>query len=133
MGKSLIITEKPSVAQEFAKVLRVSGRNDGYIENGEYVISWCVGHLVGLVYPESYDMKYKKWRLEDLPFLPKEYKYDVIDSVRKQYNIVHALCRERTLTEFTGQVMPEKKDRPSRRISETLVVSGKAWRSFESG
>ena len=81
MGKSLIITEKPSVAQEFAKVLRVSGRNDGYIENGEYVISWCVGHLVGLVYPESYDMKYKKWRLEDLPFLPKEYKYDVIDCV----------------------------------------------------
>lgn len=125
MGKSLIITEKPSVAQEFAKVLRVSGRNDGYIENGEYVISWCVGHLVGLVYPESYDMKYKKWRLEDLPFLPKEYKYDVIDSVRKQYNIVHALCRERILTEFTGQVMPEKKDRPSRRISETLVVSGR--------
>ena len=59
MGKSLIITEKPSVAQEFAKVLRVSGRNDGYIENGEYVISWCVGHLVGLVYPESYDMKYR--------------------------------------------------------------------------
>ena len=91
MGKSLIITEKPSVAQEFAKVLKVSGRNDGYIENGEYVISWCVGHLVGLVYPESYDMKYKKWRLEDLPFLPKEYKYDVIDSVRKQYNIVHGL------------------------------------------
>ena len=69
------------------------GRNDGYIENGEYVISWCVGHLVGLVYPESYDMKYKKWRLEDLPFLPKEYKYDVIDSVRKQYNIVHALLQ----------------------------------------
>lgn len=93
MGKSLIITEKPSVAQEFAKALRVSGRNDGYIENGEYVISWCVGHLVGLVYPESYDMKYKKWRLEDLPFLPKEYKYDVIDSVRKQYNIVHALLQ----------------------------------------
>lgn len=91
--KKLIITEKPSVAQEFAKVLRVSGRNDGYIENGEYVISWCVGHLVGLVYPESYDMKYKKWRLEDLPFLPKEYKYDVIDSVRKQYNIVHALLQ----------------------------------------
>ena len=81
MGKSLIITEKPSVAQEFAKVLNVSGRKDGYIENREYVITWCVGHLVGLVYPESYDMKYKKWKLEDLPFLPQEYKYDVIDSV----------------------------------------------------
>ena len=93
MGKSLIITEKPSVAQEFAKVLHVSGRNDGYIENQDYVISWCVGHLVGLVYPESYDMKYKKWKLEDLPFLPKEYKYDVIKDVEKQYNIVHGLLQ----------------------------------------
>ena len=91
MGKSLIITEKPSVARDFAKVLNVSGRNDGYIENNEYVISWCVGHLVGMVYPEEYDIKYKKWRLEELPFLPEEYKYDVIDSVRKQYDIVHSL------------------------------------------
>lgn len=97
MGKSLIITEKPSVAQEFSKVLHVSGRNDGYIENSEYVISWCVGHLVGLVYPESYDAKYKKWRLEDLPFLPKDYKYDVIDSVRKQYNIVHGLLHRKDI------------------------------------
>lgn len=95
MGKSLIITEKPSVAQEFAKVLKVSGRKDGYIENQDYVITWCVGHLVGLVYPEMYDMKYKKWKLEDLPFLPKEYKYDVIKDVEKQYKIVHhALHRE---------------------------------------
>ena len=91
MGKSLIITEKPSVAQEFAKVLRVSGRKDGYIENRDYVITWCVGHLVGLVYPESYDMKYKKWKLEDLPFLPQEYKYDVIKDVAKQYDIVHGM------------------------------------------
>ena len=91
MGKSLIITEKPSVAQEFAKVLNVSGRKDGYIENREYVITWCVGHLVGLVYPESYDMKYKKWKLEDLPFLPQEYKYDVIDSVSRQYDVVHTM------------------------------------------
>ena len=91
MGKSLIITEKPSVAQEFAKVLHVSGRKDGYIENQEYVITWCVGHLVGLVYPESYDEKYKKWKLEDLPFLPKDYKYDVIKNVEKQYEIVHTM------------------------------------------
>ena len=91
MGKSLIITEKPSVAQEFAKVLKVSGRKDGYIENLEYVITWCVGHLVGLVYPESYDMKYKKWKLEDLPFLPKDYKYDVISDVHHQYDIVHGM------------------------------------------
>ncbi len=91
MGKSLIITEKPSVAREFATVLKVNGRQDGYIENQDYVITWCVGHLVGLVYPEAYDMKYKQWKLEDLPFLPKDYKYDVIADVKKQYDIVHGL------------------------------------------
>ncbi len=91
MGKSLIITEKPSVARDFAKVLGVNGRQEGYIENNSYVISWCVGHLVGMVYPESYDEKYKKWRLEDLPFLPKEYKYDIIEPVRNQYEVVHGL------------------------------------------
>lgn len=95
MGKSLIITEKPSVAREFARVLHVGGRQDGYIENQEYVVTWCIGHLVGLVYPESYDLKYKKWKLEDLPFLPREYKYDVIADVKKQYDIVHhMLMRE---------------------------------------
>ncbi len=89
MAKSLIITEKPSVAQEFARILGVSGRNDGYIENDSYVITWCVGHLVEMVYPEEYDEKYKKWRLEDLPFLPREYKYNVIPNVSKQYDVVH--------------------------------------------
>lgn len=93
MGKSLIITEKPSVAREFANVLHVSGRQNGYIENQDYVITWCVGHLVGLVYPEAYDMKYKKWRLEDLPFLPKDYKYDVIKEVKSQYDIVHGMLQ----------------------------------------
>lgn len=91
MGKSLIITEKPSVAREFANVLHVNGRQDGYIENNEYVITWCVGHLVGLVYPEAYDERYGKWKLEDLPFLPQEYKYDVIPEVKKQYGVVHKM------------------------------------------
>ena len=91
MGKSLIITEKPSVAREFARILGVSGRNDGYIEDSHYAITWCVGHLVEMVYPEEYDIKYKKWKLEDLPFLPKDYKYNVISSVSKQYDIVHKL------------------------------------------
>lgn len=91
MGKSLIITEKPSVAREFAAVLGVRGNRDGYIENGEYVITWCVGHLVGLVYPESYDSRYKKWQLSDLPFLPKDYRYDVISDVKKQYEVVHGM------------------------------------------
>lgn len=89
--KKLIITEKPSVAQEFARILGVSGRNDGYIENSDYVITWCVGHLVEMVYPEVYDEKYKKWKLEDLPFLPKEYKYDVIPAVSRQYDVVHKM------------------------------------------
>ncbi len=91
MGKSLIITEKPSVAHEFAKILHVSGRQDGFLENDSYVITWCVGHLVEMVYPEEYDEKYKKWKLEDLPFLPREYKYNVIPAVKKQYDIVHGM------------------------------------------
>lgn len=91
MGKKLIITEKPSVAQDFAKVFRVSGRNNGYIENNEYVITWCVGHLVEMVYPEDYDIRYKKWMLQDLPFLPETYKYGVIKNVKQQYDIVHIL------------------------------------------
>ncbi len=91
MAKKLIITEKPSVARDFARVLGVSGNRNGYIENNEYVISWCVGHLVEMLYPEAYDEKYKKWRVEDLPFLPKDYKYGVIENVKQQYDIVNSL------------------------------------------
>ncbi|MBQ3889741.1 MAG: DNA topoisomerase III, partial [Lachnospiraceae bacterium] len=91
MGKKLIITEKPSVARDFARVLRVSGNNNGYIENDTYVISWCFGHLVEMSYPEAYDERYKTWRLEDLPFLPKEYKYGVIKSSKNQYALVNSL------------------------------------------
>lgn len=91
MGKKLIITEKPSVARDFARVLNVSGNGNGYIENNEYVISWCFGHLVEMVYPEEYDIKYKKWNLEDLPFLPKDYKYGVIDKSKDQYDLINRL------------------------------------------
>lgn len=93
MGKKLIITEKPSVAQEYAKVFQVSGKHNGYIENNTYVITWCVGHLVEMVYPEEYDDRYKKWVLEDLPFLPEKYKYGVIKNVKQQYDIVHTLLQ----------------------------------------
>jgi len=79
------------VARDFARVLRVSGNNNGYIENDTYVISWCFGHLVEMSYPEAYDEKYKTWRLEDLPFLPKEYKYGVIQSSKDQYALVNKL------------------------------------------
>ena len=89
MGKKLIITEKPSVARDFARVLGVNAKRNGYIENDEYVITWCVGHLVEMVYPERYDSKLKVWRLEDLPFLPNDYKYDVIPNVKNQYEVVN--------------------------------------------
>ncbi|WP_035792465.1 DNA topoisomerase III [Butyrivibrio sp. AE3006] len=91
MPKKLIITEKPSVARDFARVLGVSGKTNNYIENDQYVITWCYGHLVEMVYPEDYDIKYKKWKLEDLPFLPEKYKYDVIKRNAEQYNTVTGL------------------------------------------
>ena len=92
MGKSLFIAEKPSVAQQFAQVLKVSGRQGaGYLENADYVVTWCVGHLVTMSYPEAYDEKYKKWSLETLPFLPKEYRYEVIKDVQKQFDTVKGL------------------------------------------
>lgn len=91
MGKKLIITEKPSVARDFARVLQVSGNQKGYIENNQYVVSWCYGHLVQMVYPEEYDIKYKTWNLKDLPFLPKEYKYGVVESAKDQYKVVNEL------------------------------------------
>ena len=97
MGKSLIITEKPSVAVEFAKVLQVSGRKDGYIENDKYVITWCVGHLVTMSYPEVYEEKYKRWTLETLPFLPKEFKYEVIANVEKQFRIVSNILNRQAM------------------------------------
>lgn len=92
MSKSLFIAEKPSVAQEFAKALKVKAqRKDGYLESENTIVTWCVGHLVTMSYPEVYDMKYKRWSLETLPFLPGEFKYEVIPSVKKQFQIVQSL------------------------------------------
>ncbi len=92
MGKSLFIAEKPSVAKEFAKILKVnSSLRDGYIENEQYVITWCVGHLVTMSYPEVYDENLKRWSLDTLPFLPTEYKYEVISNVQKQFDTVKNL------------------------------------------
>lgn len=92
MGKSLFIAEKPSVAREFAKALKYNMKNrDGYLESEEAVVTWCVGHLVTMSYPEAYDEKYKKWALETIPFIPREFKYEVIDSVKKQFGIVSGL------------------------------------------
>jgi len=90
--KKLFISEKPSVAQEFAKALKInSSRKDGYLESDDYIITWCVGHLVTMSYPESYDMSLKKWSFNTLPFIPKDYKYEVIPAVAKQFAIVKEL------------------------------------------
>ena len=92
MTKALYIAEKPSVAQEFAKALKINGqRKDGYLESEDSIVTWCVGHLVTMSYPEKYDAKYKRWSLDTLPFLPREFKYEVIPGVQKQFNIVKGL------------------------------------------
>lgn len=92
MGKALYIAEKPSVAQEFAKALKINGqRRDGYLESEDSVVTWCVGHLVTMSYPEKYDIKYKRWSLDTLPFLPRDFKYEIIPAVQKQFNIVRGL------------------------------------------
>ncbi|MCR4672035.1 MAG: type IA DNA topoisomerase [Lachnospiraceae bacterium] len=94
MAKYLFIAEKPSVAQEFAKVLKVRGSaGNGYLESENYIVTWCVGHLVTMSYPEAYDPKYKKWSLDTLPFIPEEFRYEVIGNVKKQFNIVSGLLK----------------------------------------
>ena len=97
----LIITEKPSVAREFAKALKLNATNKGsYLESGEWIITWCVGHLVTMSYPEKYDENLKFWRLDTLPFMPKEYKYEVIKNVSKQFDVVQKLLQREDITEI---------------------------------
>ena len=92
MSKSLFIAEKPSVAQEFAKALHDDfARRDGYLESGRALVSWCVGHLVSMSYPEAYDPELKKWRMETLPFIPETFRYEIIAAVQKQFSIVKTL------------------------------------------
>ena len=92
MGKSVYIAEKPSVAQEFAKALHLNlKRKDGYLESDEAIVTWCVGHLVTMSYPEIYDEKYKRWSLQTLPFIPQEFLYEVIPGVKKQFEIVKGI------------------------------------------
>lgn len=92
MSKNVLITEKPSVAMEFSKVLKINGtRKNGYIESDNWIVTWCVGHLVTMSYPEKYNEQLRFWKLETLPFLPKEYKYEVIPNVEKQFNIIKSI------------------------------------------
>lgn len=115
MGKTLIITEKPSVAREYAAILHVNSKGEGLIENDSYVITWCIGHLVEMSYPDAYDEKYKKWNLRDLPFLPENYRYAVIPNSKKQYKTVNACLHRKDISEVLwagdsgreGQVIEE--------------------------
>ncbi len=96
MGKSLYIAEKPSVAQEFAKALKLNARRqNGYLESEDSIVTWCVGHLVTMSYPEEYDASLKKWSLETLPFIPEEFKYEVIPAVAGQYRTVAGLLNRK--------------------------------------
>lgn len=96
MSKSLFIAEKPSVAQEFAKALKLNtSRKDGYLESENTIVTWCVGHLVTMSYPEAYDPALKRWSLDTLPFLPEDFKYEVIPSVKKQFDIVSGLLNRK--------------------------------------
>ena len=97
----LIITEKPSVAREFAKALKLNATNKGsFLESSEWIITWCVGHLVTMSYPEKYDENLKFWRLDTLPFMPKEYKYEIIKNVEKQFDVVQKLLQREDITEI---------------------------------
>ena len=87
----LIIAEKPSVALAIAKALNIKGSRDGYIENGEYIISWCVGHLAAAAFPEEYDAKYSKWNYADLPIIPDNFKYKIYGDKQKQFKVVKSL------------------------------------------
>ena len=101
LGKKLLITEKPSVAMEFAKALKITTkRKDGYLESDNWIITWCVGHLVTMSYPEKYDEKLKYWRLDTLPFIPEEWKYEIIPQVAKQFNIVKSLLQREDVEEI---------------------------------
>lgn len=101
MAKKLLVTEKPSVAMEFAKALKLNtSRKNGYLESDEWIITWCVGHLVTMSYPEKYDENLKKWRLDTLPFIPKEWKYEIIPQVENQFNIIKQLVQREDISEI---------------------------------
>ena len=116
MPKKLLITEKPSVAMEFSKALKINAtRKDGYLESKEWIITWCVGHLVTMSYPEVYDEKFKFWRLDTLPFIPKEFKYEIKPEVSKQFEIVKELLQREDVEEIYNARRFWKRNLPIRK------------------
>ena len=128
MAKSVLITEKPSVAMEFAKVLGINGaRKDGYLESDKWIVTWCVGHLITMSYPEVYDEKLKFWRLDTLPFMPKEYKYEIIPAVEKQFNVVKSLLiRDDVDTIYVATDSGREGEYIYRLVQQMAGVTGKA-------
>ncbi len=127
MGKKVLITEKPSVAMEFAKVLKINTkRQNGYMESENWIITWCVGHLVTMSYPEKYDEKLKFWRLDTLPFMPKEYKYEVISNVQNQFNVIKGiLTREDVDTIYVATDSGREGEYIYRLVDQAIGVKGK--------
>lgn len=125
--KKVLITEKPSVAMEFAKALKLNtNRKDGYLETEEWIVTWCVGHLVTMSYPEKYDEKLRFWRLDTLPFLPKEYRYEVIPNVQKQFNIIKGiLTREDVDTIYVCTDSGREGEYIYRLVDQMIGVKGK--------
>ena len=130
MGKNLYIAEKPSVAREFAKALKINASNrDGYMESADAVVTWCVGHLVTMSYPEAYDEKYKRWSLDTIPFIPDEFKYEVIDGVKKQFQIVSGLLnREDVETIYVCTDSGREGEYIYRLVEQLAHVNGKKRR-----
>lgn len=127
MGKSLYIAEKPSVAKEFAKALQLNtSAKDGYMESPEAIVTWCVGHLVTMSYPEVYDEKYRRWSLETIPFIPTEFKYEVIPAVQKQFKIVSGLLnREDVSTIYVCTDSGREGEYIYRLVEQMAGVTGK--------
>ena len=130
MGKNLFIAEKPSVAKEFAKALKInSGSRDGYIESADTIVTWCVGHLVTMSYPEVYDERLKRWSFDTIPFIPQEFKYEVIDSVKKQFTIVSGLLnREDVSTIYVCTDSGREGEYIYRLVEQMAGVKGKQRR-----
>ena len=128
MSYKLVIAEKPSMAQSIAKVIGADKREDGYLEGNGYIVSWCVGHLVELASPESYDEKYEKWRYDDLPILPSQWNYQIAAATRKQFNILKKLMERENVT---GLVEATDAGREGELIFRLVYNQAKCKKPFE--
>ena len=128
MSYKLVIAEKPSVAQSIAKVIGADKREDGYLEGNGYIVSWCVGHLVELASPESYDEKYEKWRYDDLPILPSQWNYQIVAATRKQFSILKKLMERE---DITGLVEATDAGREEELIFRLVYNEAKCKKPFE--